>query len=888
VSREALAAPDGASTTTYVYQGNHITVTNPAGAWKTFTTDALGNLVEVTELNPAGSGYYITGYSYDILGHVLSVSMPRPTGTQTRSFTYSGNYLTSATNPENGTVNYTYNSYYKVATRTDAKNQQVQYTYDSYARLTEVQRGTLQNGNFTADACQQESYYYDSNPFNSSYSQNVLGRLAAVQYYGGEGAQHGGLGSCDTTYQELYSYSSAGGVVGKELQLTRNFPTGPPGEQTQTQATVSLAATFGYDNEGRMTSEQYPAWGNGGTYSGPKMAFTYDSMGRPYTAEDQNNNNYGVTSAAYTAAGQLQSMAGTYGGYGGQSFTYNAMLQLTQVTAPGINVEYNYSSNQNNGKIISQVDMISGEQVNFTYDALNRLASAATSSNPSVTQWGQSFTYDGFGNLTNVSVTQGSAPTYSANYNAATNQQTGDCADANGNLNAVGGPCGNAANDWYDVENRVLTPNYNSPVVGSGGSTDTWYYYSYAPGNKRVWRGSWEQTAYDCQIGGNCQYEWSRPTDIVAFWAPNGQKLAEYSLTSTYGSDYDCDPQDPIFYATQTGTYYYFGGRMIKNENGWVYPDRLGSIGKFYPYGTERPSATTNGTEKFTGYFRDAETGNDYADQRYHLPGQGRFMAPDRAGLSAASPANPSSWNLYSYVGGDPVNRTDPRGMNDDGSDGCGPGFLWDPDSEQCVPCPPWGGGTPAGGGGGQGPGQSGGVPCQLQVVEDTIFDRATQIGNQFGNLDSILINDFSVSSFLSTVAGQPTSTGAIATQTELVLTANSVADFNALASFLNNSGLFSSWPSNPLVGPPHSGYTDNYRQNVLIDSMQIETNPNAGQYGQITIDIDPFNPAKYYGVGATLHGLLQVLPNSYLSPKDTNYAALANKWGFNVPKCPQ
>jgi hypothetical protein len=44
--------------------------------------------------------------------------MPRPTGTQTRSFTYSGNYLTSATNPENGTVNYTYNSYYKVATRT--------------------------------------------------------------------------------------------------------------------------------------------------------------------------------------------------------------------------------------------------------------------------------------------------------------------------------------------------------------------------------------------------------------------------------------------------------------------------------------------------------------------------------------------------------------------------------------------------------------------------------------------------------------------------------------------------------------------------------------------------------------------------------------------------
>ncbi len=39
--------------------------------------------------------------------------------------------------------------------------------------------------------------------------------------------------------------------------------------------------------------------------------------------------------------------------------------------------------------------------------------------------------------------------------------------------------------------------------------------------------------------------------------------------------------------------------------------------GKYYPYGQERPSATTNGSEKFATYFRDAETGLDYADQRY-------------------------------------------------------------------------------------------------------------------------------------------------------------------------------------------------------------------------------------------------------------------------------
>jgi hypothetical protein len=63
-----------------------------------------------------------------------------------------------------------------------------------------------------------------------------------------------------------------------------------------------------YDNEGRMTSEQYPAWGNGGTSSGPNMAFAYNSMGQPYSALDQNNGGQGVASASYNAAGQLLSM----------------------------------------------------------------------------------------------------------------------------------------------------------------------------------------------------------------------------------------------------------------------------------------------------------------------------------------------------------------------------------------------------------------------------------------------------------------------------------------------------------------------------------------------------------------------------------------------------
>ena len=48
----AVLLADGASHTTYVYQGNFTTVTDPAGNWKQYATDALGNPVMVLEPDP--------------------------------------------------------------------------------------------------------------------------------------------------------------------------------------------------------------------------------------------------------------------------------------------------------------------------------------------------------------------------------------------------------------------------------------------------------------------------------------------------------------------------------------------------------------------------------------------------------------------------------------------------------------------------------------------------------------------------------------------------------------------------------------------------------------------------------------------------------------------
>ena len=97
-----------------------------------------------------------------------------------------------ATNPENGTVNYAYNINGKLATKTDANGQQIVYTYDTSLRLTEIQRYPTTG---TEDICQHTLFYYDTNPFDGSFSQYSYGRPTATQY----GAPPSVLGARRTT-----------------------------------------------------------------------------------------------------------------------------------------------------------------------------------------------------------------------------------------------------------------------------------------------------------------------------------------------------------------------------------------------------------------------------------------------------------------------------------------------------------------------------------------------------------------------------------------------------------------------------------------------------------------------------------------------------------------
>jgi YD repeat-containing protein len=88
--------------------------------------------------------------------------MPRAGTTQTRAFVYDNlGRLASATNPENGTVTYVYNTHSNTLQyKHDAKGQDTVYTYGSKNRVTMVQK--YPNGkNNAEDPFQQVTYTWE-------------------------------------------------------------------------------------------------------------------------------------------------------------------------------------------------------------------------------------------------------------------------------------------------------------------------------------------------------------------------------------------------------------------------------------------------------------------------------------------------------------------------------------------------------------------------------------------------------------------------------------------------------------------------------------------------------------------------------------------------------
>jgi RHS repeat-associated protein len=620
--------------------GMTATVTDEAGITRETQADGLGRMTKVLE-DPNNKNYE-TDYGYDTLNNLTSVTQKGDsTGNRNRTFIYDSlSRLTSATNPESGTISYTYSnsssgcasSPSEVCTKTTpAANQTgtamatTTYTYDALNRLT---------GKTYAGVTTPSVYYgydHDTSTLSSCATKPpTLTDAYPISYR---------TAMCDGSGATSWSHDKMGRILSEDRTIGANTNT----------------TSYAYNLDGSLSTLTYPNTGKVITYT-PNSSGS-STAGRPASATDVADAINYVTGATYAPQGALASL--THGGAIFGAFSYNTRLQplqifygtntppdLTGSTCPStvgniMHRVYNFGLGTNDdGDVYSIANCRDTTRTaTYTYDTLNRISSAYTTAST----WGETYTIDPWANLTNI-----------AKYTGKTNSETLSCATANtknqlntcfsydaaGNLTKNG-----SATYTYDAENRLTA--LSSPA---------WYYVYDGDGNRVE-----KCTSSTCPSSGTG----------TAYWRDlGGNPISESGLNGTVNHEY-------IFFNGQrvarrdiagNTVHYYFSDHLgthavVMNAAG----TQCEQDADYYPYGgVENDNCTTPVAQnyKFTGKERDSESGLDNFGARYDAFTMGRFMTPDPVFISADRVFDPQSLNLYAYVRNNPLSLTDPTGLD--------------------------------------------------------------------------------------------------------------------------------------------------------------------------------------------------------------------------------
>ena len=635
--------------------------------------DGIGRLTSVCEYsNGTGSaacgqsnglnGYLTTyGYTVNSSGNpTMTVTQNAlGTSTQTRVYTYDlVGRLLSEQNPENGTVQYFYDTdpgavggsascatvvgsnwhapyNGDLVKKYDANGNTICYTYDAMHRLTSVTYAGTDSGNTPT-----KTFVYDSASFNGTAMSNSAGQM--VEAYTGS--------SSSKTTDEFFSYSARG-------ELTDTWQCSPH------SGTNGCASTSNYYHVANAYWENGALKTLSSSITGvPTQNYGVDPMGRIKTVSASSGQNP-VTGTTYN----LGSFTTTVNFGSGDSDVFTLDSNTGRLASYQFNMGSYYDKGQltwnQNGTLgaLAITDTIPNTQdsqtCNYTHDEFVRVASVNCTKD-STTKWTQSFTYDVFGNITKAS--SGPGISFQSQYDLSKNwlskvSGTTTNTDPNGRLKYDG-----THNYTWDSENRMVTVDSTNVTYDALGRMV-----------EKGLSGVYTQVVYGPQ---------------GRFALMNGQTLVKAFIPL---------PQGATAVYTPSGLAYYRHSDHLGSSRLATTPSRtLYASTAYAPFGEVYAQSGSVPDVSFTGQDADTVpvTGVNQNPAMYDFlyrknsPVQGRWLSPDPAGLAAANPADPQSWNRYSYVSNNPLLFTDPLGL----FKSCTPtqGTVYVPGNDDGTDCP--------------------------------------------------------------------------------------------------------------------------------------------------------------------------------------------------------
>jgi len=630
LGRTKSVTDGGGGSTSYQYTLQDVLITlGPAPSGENskrrqLENDGLGRLKSVCEITGVGgSGScaqasaatgYLTTYSYDALGNLLSVSQnAQGSPIQTRTYTYDAlGRLTSEKNPEwnYATATYTYDvdsggtcsgSYNgDLVKTTDAAGNVTCSKFDGLHRLATV---TYPSGPNAANT-PAKAFIYDSTTFSCASAPrtigNVGGRLAEA-YTSSSGSKITDIGFCYSARGETTDvYESTPHSSGYYHTVMNYWPNG----------TVNILAGY---------------LASGSTFA-PTQTYGLDGEGRWKTVTAASGPNP-ISTTGYNAASQITGI--TYGSTDTDSFLYDNAARMNKYTftlngssAVGTPT-WNANGTLKTLAITDPFNSSDNQTCTYSYDDLGRITSANCG-----TPWSQTFSYDPFGNLT-----KSGSISWQPGYDQTTNRYmlSGTSYDADGNL-----------------------------------TNDSFHSYSWDANGRPASLGG-KMMTYDAL--GRMVEKLDGSTYTQFAYSPSGTLFARMSGQSATSVRVPLPGSSAVYGSGNTFNHY--------EHLDWLGNSRLSSSQSrtmisdiaYAPFGEPYGSTATSGVS-FTGMRSDvlAVSGgvtNGLYDflARELPPTQGRWLSPDPAGPGAVEPANPQSWNRYAYALNNPLALTDPLGL---------------------------------------------------------------------------------------------------------------------------------------------------------------------------------------------------------------------------------
>lgn len=367
--------PLGAITThTYDDGGRRTTTTDDLGRVTTFGYDDADRMVSLTD--DLGG---VVEFGFDDAGQMTSMTDPRE-----ETWTYAYNELgqrVSVTDPLDRTTSYTYDDAGQRVSRTDAEEVETTYAYDDAGQLTTVGHPGGSIG-YTYDDAGRRASMTDATG-TTTWTRDDAGQVTSLA------APAGTLG---------YTYDEAGRRASMTLPGSRSisYTYGSAGRLASITDWNAETTSFTYDDDGNRTGIERA--------NGVDTTTTYDDAGQ---VDQITHANSSTTLQSYDYAyDDVGNRTSVTTGAGTESYTYDDLNRLTQVSYPGgPNVSYTYDAA---GNRTSQTRGMT--TTNYTYDEAGQILTAGAKTfdhddNGAITRAGtDTFTYDFQGRTTGANV----------------------------------------------------------------------------------------------------------------------------------------------------------------------------------------------------------------------------------------------------------------------------------------------------------------------------------------------------------------------------------------------------------------------------------------------------------------------------------------------------